>query len=97
MERGKIIMLQGLFEHVWIALILFIFIWLFSWAKGILGSVKLAVLFALIVVYLTFYQYPELVWLGVIVFFLATFGKEIFTKVKIFQGESHEEIMGGKH
>ena len=85
-----------LIENVWIALLLFIFIWLFSWAKGILGSVKLAVLFALIVVYLTFYQYQELVWLGVIIFFIATFGKEILGKVKLFRSENYDEMMGKK-
>jgi hypothetical protein len=74
--------LSGLTGNLEIALILFFFIWLFGWAKGSLGSAKLAVLFAIIVVYLTVYQYRELVWIAVILFLFATFGKELFSKIE---------------
>ena len=75
--------IQGLLDNVWIALVLFIFVWLFNWARGALGSAKLAVLFAIIIVYLTVYQYPELVWFGVILFIFATFGKDIFAQMDL--------------
>ncbi len=74
-------------ENVWIALTLFVFVWIFSWAKSSLGSAKLAVLFAIIVVYLTVYAFPILVWLAVAVFIFATFGKELITKLNPFQGD----------
>ncbi|HIH16173.1 MAG TPA: hypothetical protein HA252_02100 [Candidatus Diapherotrites archaeon] len=76
----------GLFENLEIALILFFFIWLLSWAKGTLGSAKLAVLFAFLVTYLTVYSYRELVWLTVLLFLFTTFGKDLFEKVQIFKG-----------
>lgn len=73
-----------LFENIWIALTLFAFVWIYAWAKNSLGSTKLALLFAVIIVYLTFYTFPELVWLGVFLFIMATFGKEIFAKINVF-------------
>jgi hypothetical protein len=81
------IILSGLAENIWIAITLFLFVWIYSWAKGNLGSAKLAILFALIIVFLTFYQYPELVWILVILFLLSTFGKEIFSKLNPFEGD----------
>lgn len=73
-------------ENVWIALTLFVFVWIFSWAKSNLGSAKLAVLFAIIIVYLTVYAFPILVWLAVGVFILATFGKELIGKLNPLEG-----------
>lgn len=71
---------DALLGNLEIALILFFFIWLFGWAKGSLGSAKLAILFAAIVVYLTVFQFRELVWLAVFIFLFATFGKELWEK-----------------
>jgi hypothetical protein len=68
-----------------LALILFFFVWVFSWAKGLLGSAKLAILFAVIVVYLTVYQHRFLVWAAVLLFIFATFGKELFAKMDMFK------------
>ncbi|MFH0954791.1 MAG: hypothetical protein V1777_01695 [Candidatus Micrarchaeota archaeon] len=71
---------DALLGNVEIALILFFFIWLFGWAKGSLGSSKLAIIFAAVIVYLTVFQYRELVWLTVFLFLFATFGKELWDK-----------------
>lgn len=76
---------DGLTGNLEVALVLFFFVWLFSWAKGSLGSAKLAVLFAVIIVYLTVYQYRELVWIAVFLFIFATFGKELFSKLEGFK------------
>lgn len=76
------IFLDALSQNLLVALTLFIFIWIFAWAKGQLGSTKLAILFAVIIVYLTFYQFPDLVWLALAIFVFATFGKELFEKMK---------------
>lgn len=73
---------SGLSANIEIALMLFFFVWLFGWSKGSLGSAKLAVLFAVIIVYLTVFQYRELVWLAVALFLFATFGKELFSKIE---------------
>ncbi len=89
------ILLQSIWENVWIALILFIFVWVYGWAKGNLGSTKLAILFALIIVYLTFYSFPELVWIAVGIFLLATFGKDIIDKVNPFKERGIDAGYGG--
>ena len=79
------ITLTAIETNIWIALTLFFFVWIYAWAKGNLGSTKLAILFAAIVVYLTFYQFPELVWIAVLLFLFATFGKEIISKMNVFE------------
>ena len=60
---------------------LFYLIWIFGWAKKALGSAKLAILFAVIVVYLTFFQFRELIWVPVIIFLFAVFGKGVIEKI----------------
>ena len=73
--------LYEMVNNIEIALILIYFVWLFSWAKGALGSAKLAVIFAAIVTYITVVQFKVLIWLGVALFLFATFGKELFSKM----------------
>jgi hypothetical protein len=70
--------------NIWVAMTLFFLVLIFAWAKNALGSAKLAILFAVIVVYLTFYQHPELVWIVIGLFLLATFGKELVSKMEIY-------------
>ncbi len=73
-----------LLDNIWVVLSLFYLVWIFSWAKKALGSAKLAILFAVIVVYLTVIQFPQLVFIPVLIFLFATFGNTLFEKVKIF-------------
>ena len=65
-------------------------IWVYAWAKRQLGNVALAVLVAIIIVYLTFFQYPELIWIPVIFFFLAFFFSGMFEKVG--KGETQKDF-----
>ncbi len=81
------IVLAGLTDSIWIVLTIFLFVWIYSWAKENLGSAKLAILFALIVVYLTFYSYPFLVWILVAFFVLQTFGKEFLSQINPLGGD----------
>jgi len=74
-----------LMSNLWVVLSLFYMVWIFGWAKKNLGSAKLAVLFAVIVVYLTFFQFPELVWVPVIIFLFALFGKGILEKIDVYK------------
>jgi hypothetical protein len=60
---------------------LFYLIWIFGWAKKALGSAKLAILFAVIVVYLTFFQFRNLIWVPVIIFLFAVFGRGVIEKI----------------
>ncbi|MFH1255682.1 MAG: hypothetical protein V1494_00145 [Candidatus Diapherotrites archaeon] len=68
-----------------IVILLFIFIWFFAWSKDKLGSAKLAVLFAVIAIYFTFFRYRYLIWIAVGVLILATFGKDLFEKAVPFK------------
>ncbi len=72
-----------LYNDIWTVLSLFYLIWIFGWAKKALGSAKLAILFAVIVVYLAFFLHPELVWIPVIIFVFAVFGKGVFEKIAV--------------
>jgi hypothetical protein len=63
-----------------LVLLLVYFIWFYHWGKKQLGA-KLGLVLAIVLFYLTFYLYPDLIWVPVIVFLLATFGKELLTIV----------------
>jgi len=76
---------MALENDIMTVLSLFYFAWIYSWSKSKLGSAKLAVLFAVIVVYLAFFLHPELVWVPVAIFLFATFGKEFFEQTKVFK------------
>ncbi len=69
----------------WTVLALFYLIWIFSWAKRALGSAKLAILFAVIVVYLGFFLHPDMVWIPVLIFIFAVFGKGVFEKINVYK------------
>lgn len=73
------------FDNLWVALAIFMFIWIYAWAKSNLGSTLIALVFAILISYLTFYTEPGLIWLAVLLFLLSTFGKEIFEKVNVLK------------
>ncbi|MEM4257126.1 MAG: hypothetical protein QXD98_02080 [Candidatus Diapherotrites archaeon] len=71
-------------DDLWVIFVLFFFLWIFGWAKENIGSAALAALFAIIVVYLSFYKYPFLVWILVGLFLLQTAGKEFIAQLNPF-------------
>ena len=75
-----------LIDNLWIVFSLFYLVWIFGWAKKNLGSAKLAILFAVIVVYLTFFQFRWLVWIPVVIFLFAVFGKGVLEKMDAYKG-----------
>lgn len=77
--------MDPLIQNLEIVLSLFYLVWIYGWAKKNLGSPKLAILFAVIVVYLTFFQFPQLIWIPVLIFIFAVFGKGIFEKINIYE------------
>jgi len=80
-------LLASVLDNIKIVVILFIFVWLFGWAKENVGSPALAVIFSIIVIYLTFFQYEFLVWLLVFLFLLNTIGKEFLAQINPFGGD----------
>jgi hypothetical protein len=77
-------LLFDLVENIQIAISIFLFIWVYNWAKGNVGSAKLAIVLAVLIFFLTFYSYPELVWLLVGLWAFTTFGKDLLSKVGVF-------------
>ncbi len=77
--------MDPLIQNIEIVLSLFYLVWIYGWAKKNLGSPKLAILFAVIVVYLTFFQFPQLIWIPVLIFIFAVFGKGFFEKFNIYK------------
>ena len=77
--------MDPLIQNLEIVLSLFYLVWIFGWAKKNLGSPKLAILFAVIVVYLTFFQFPQLIWIPILIFIFAVFGKGFFEKLNIYK------------
>jgi len=65
-----------------LALVLFIiyFLWLYNWGKKQLGA-KFGLLLGGLVFYLIFFLYQDLVWLPLVLFLLATFGKDLLERV----------------
>ena len=56
-------------------------IWIYAWFKKQAGSAKIAAILAILVVYLTFFMYPILIWIPAILFILATFFSGMFEKI----------------
>lgn len=75
---------SALWDNIHLAITIFLFIWLYNWAKGNVGSAKLALVTAIVIMFLTFYSFPELVWALVALWAFATFGKDVFSRVHIF-------------
>lgn len=63
-----------------LVLLIIYFLWFFSWGKKQVGT-KLGIVIAVVLMYLTFYMYPELIWVPFILFILATFGKELLERI----------------
>ena len=72
-------------SDIWVVLALIYIVWAYSWAKKALGSARLAITFAIIVVFLTFFLHPELVWIPVIVFIIANFLSPMLEKMDAFK------------
>ncbi|MFH1224887.1 MAG: hypothetical protein V1676_03710 [Candidatus Diapherotrites archaeon] len=82
---AAIVLQSAIMDNIRIVITLIVFVWVFGWAKENTGSAKLAIVFALIVIYLTLWQFPQLVWIMVAMFVLAAFGKDFFAKLNPFQ------------
>ena len=63
-----------------IALTMVFFVWILNWSKANLGSAKLAIIFAAILTYFTFYKHSSLILVVVVIVILATIGKGFVSK-----------------
>jgi chromate transport protein ChrA len=63
-----------------LVILIVIFFWVYGWGKNQAGP-KIGLLLAIVIMYLTFYSFPELIWVIFILFILATFGKDLLERV----------------
>ncbi len=63
-----------------LVILIIIFFWIYAWGKNQAGA-KIGFILAIIIVYLTFFSFPELIWVVFILFILATFGKELMERI----------------
>jgi len=63
---------------IWLALFLYISVFLFAWAKGKMGNPAIAMLYTIIIMFLVFYQHDLLIWIVLGIYLYTTYGKEIF-------------------
>jgi len=63
-----------------LVLLIVLFFWIYGWSKNQAGT-KIGLLIAVLIMYITFFQFPELIWIMFILFILATFGKEIMERI----------------
>jgi hypothetical protein len=61
-------------------LLVIYFLWIYAWAKKQTGP-KIGAALALIISFLLFYNFPELVWVPVILYFWSIFGKDILERI----------------
>ena len=60
-----------------LVLLIIYFLWFYNWGKKQIGA-KWGIILAIVLFYLTFYLYPDLIWVPFLLFIFATFGKEFF-------------------
>lgn len=63
---------------IWLALFLYISIFLFAWVKGKIGSPEVAILYTIVIMFLVFYRHDVLIWVVLGIYLYQTYGKEIF-------------------
>jgi uncharacterized protein involved in cysteine biosynthesis len=63
-----------------LVILIVLFFWIYGWSKNQAGT-KIGLLIAVLIMYITFFQFPELIWIMFILFILATFGKEIMERI----------------
>jgi hypothetical protein len=85
------------FKHdIQLALVMVFFLMIFNFVRSMIGSVRVSLVFAATITYLTFYKHEMLVWSVVILIFLTTFVKGFLGSVKpIFPSAKQREGAGG--
>ena len=61
-------------------LLIIYFLWIYAWAKKQVGA-KLGLLLAVLITYLLFFNFPELVWVPFLLFLWSIFGKDLLERI----------------
>ncbi len=63
-----------------VILVIIYFLWIFAWAKKQVGP-KIAVVLTIVLVYLLFFNYPDLIWVPFLLFLWSIFGKDLLERI----------------
>jgi len=62
----------------WLAVFLYIAVFVFAWARKNLGDTRPAILFTLIIMTVIFAQHEIIIWVIAGIYLFSTYGKEVF-------------------
>ncbi|VVB75544.1 Uncharacterised protein [uncultured archaeon] len=71
---------NDVFVTLELILLLVYFLWIFAWAKKQVGA-KIGLLLAVVITYLLFFNFPELIWVPAILFLWSIFGKDLLERI----------------
>jgi len=71
---------NDVFVTLELILLLVYFLWIFAWAKKQVGA-KLGLLLAVVITYLLFFNFPELIWVPAVLFLWSIFGKDLLERI----------------
>ncbi len=80
-------------DDIRLALTLVMFVWILNWMRNLLGSPRLALLFALVISYLIFFKHPNLLLTVFGLMALAYFIKPLYSKATDTGAPPHVDIM----
>lgn len=63
-----------------LVILIVVFFWIYNWSKNQAGK-KIGLILAVIISYLTFFSFPELIWVLFLIFLIATFGKDLMERI----------------
>ncbi len=76
-----------------LALSLIMFAWILNWMRKLLGSVRLAILFAVVISYLIFFKHPNILFTLFGLLFFAYFFKPFWSKATDKGAPPYKDIM----
>lgn len=63
-----------------LVILIVVFFWVYGWSKKQAGP-KIGFFITVIILFLTVYSFPELIWILFILFILGTFGKDLMERI----------------
>lgn len=63
-----------------LVLLIIYFLWMYAWAKKQIGA-TVGLLLAILITFLLFYQFPDLIWAPFILYIWSIFGKDLLERV----------------
>jgi len=71
---------EDIFTTLTLVLLIVYFLWIYAWGKKQVGP-NLGLLLAIVITFLLFYNFPDLIWIPFLLFIWAVFGKDLLERV----------------